>query len=355
MSETATSRTFTLIQREFQEYRNSFVWTPIGMAILLSLVMLGSVLLAGRITIVGDAMMQVVMNEDSSSGMNITIQIDDDDLAVVTEQEVVGTGWVIETEETTSEEDWNFSKEWKFNPSTNPKGAGSDGLDSGMSNLNLIPTVIHFLFLLALFFVTSNYLLGTLYDDRKDRSILFWRSMPVAAWEEVLTKLGTALFIVPWIFIALSMIAQIVMVLLMMLGMWKMGKEPFELVLGNIEFGTLFFNQVSGWILTALWIAPVYAWLMLASAFAKRSPFMLFVAPLIALVLIEELFLGTAYIRTAVANHVPHISDSGSAVGFYIHAPNWGSADYLSLLLGLVFTAAAVWLTIWLRKYRWDI
>ena len=353
MSETATSRTFTLIQREFQEYKNSFVWTPVVQAVLLSLVMLVSVMLAGRITIVGDAMMQVVMNEDSASGMNITIQIDDDDVAVTSEQEFIVEGWVIETEENTSDEDWNFSKEWKFNPSTNPKGPGN--IDSGMSNLNLIPTVIHFVFLLALFFVTANYLLGTLYDDRKDRSILFWRSMPVAAWEEVLTKLGVALFVAPWIFIALSMIVQISMVLLMMLGMWRMGKDPFELVLGNIEFGALFFNQVSGWILTAIWIAPVYAWLMLASAFAKRSPFMLSVAPLIVIVLVEELFLGTAFVRTAVANHVPHISDSGSAVGFYIHAPNWGSADYFSLLLGVVFTAAVIWLTIWLRKYRWDI
>ena len=353
MSETATSRTFTLIQREFQEYKNSFVWTPVVQAVLLSLVMLVSVMLAGRITIVGDAMMQVVMNEDSASGMNITIQIDDDDVAVTSEQEFIVEGWVIETEENTSDEDWNFSKEWKFNPSTNPKGP--ENIDSGMSNLNLIPTVIHFVFLLALFFVTANYLLGTLYDDRKDRSILFWRSMPVAAWEEVLTKLGVALFVAPWIFIALSMIVQISMVLLMMLGMWRMGKDPFELVLGNIEFGTLFFNQVSGWILTAFWVAPVYAWLLLASAFAKRSPFMLSVAPLIAIVLVEELFLGTAFVRTAVANHLPHISDSGSAVGFYIHAPNWGSANYLSLLLGVVFTAVAIWLTIWLRKYRWDI
>jgi len=354
MSDTATSRTFTLIQREFQEYKNSFVWTPIALAVLLSLVMLVSVMLAGRITILGDAMMQVVMNEDSASGMNITIQIDDDDVSVSTEQEVVVSDWVVEPEEGTSEEDWNFSKEWKFSPSTKPK-ADDNNVDTGMSNLNLIPTVIHFLFLLALLFVTSNYLLGTLYDDRKDRSILFWRSMPVAAWEEVLAKLGVALFVAPWVFIVLSMIAQLAMVLMMMLGMWRMGKDPFELVLGNIEFGALFFNQISGWILTAIWIAPVYAWLMLASAFAKRSPFMVSVAPILALVLVEELFLGSAYVRTAIGNHMPHISDTGSAVGFYIHAPNWGAADYMSMLLGVAFTAAVIWLTIWLRKYRWDI
>jgi hypothetical protein len=316
-------------------------------------------MLAGRITIVGDAMMQVVLNEDSASGMNITIQIDDDDVDVIKEKELmpnsesVGSGWVIETMQDTPEEEWNFSREWKFNPSVNPKVDGE--LHEDMSNLNLIPTVIHFLFLLALFFVTSNYLLGTLYDDRKDRSILFWRSMPVSAWEEVLAKLGVALFVAPWIFIAMSVIAQVIMVLLMMVGVWKMGKDPFELVIGNVEFGVLFFNQISGWILTAIWIAPVYAWLMLASAFAKRSPFMLSAAPVIGIVLVEELFLGTAYVRTAVANHLPHISDSGAAVGFYIHGPNWGSADYLSLLLGVVFTAVAMWAAIWLRKYRWEI
>ena len=72
------------------------------------------------------------------------------------------------------------------------------------------------------------------------------------------------------------------------------------------------------------------------------------------LILLEEFFLGTEMVRSAIGNHFPHASDS-SAIAFYMSGPNWGAVNYLSLVLGLAFTAIALWVVVYLRRYRWEI
>jgi len=59
-------------------------------------------------------------------------------------------------------------------------------------------------------------------------------------------------------------------------------------------------------------------------------------------------------IRSAIANHFPHATEN-SAIGFYIAGPDWGGVNYLSLGLGLLFTALALWGAVYLRRYRWEI
>jgi len=209
--------------------------------------------------------------------------------------------------------------------------------------------------LLVLIIITVNYLLSSLYNDRKDRSILFWRSMPVSEWEEVLVRLGVALVVAPAVYIAVSLLTQVIFILLAMLLVWRMDMDPFETVLNNIRYGDLLLQQVGGWLLTALWVAPVYAYLMLASAWAKRSPFLAAIAPVLALIFIEGLVLGTDYVGTAIKNHVPHYIGGESVVGFYFSNAFWAQIDYVSLLSGLVFAVGAVVASVYLRRYRFEI
>ncbi len=347
MASSQSSRVFTLVQREIQESKNSLVWTPVAIAVGLTLIMLVSVLLANRVSIMGDAMMQVLLDEGSTSGMNITIHIDDNG------ESEVQTYTIEHTEESADEEDWNFSKEWTFKPESGKDR--SDSLDEKFESLNPMLNMLHNLLILVLILVTMNYLMAALYQDRKDRSILFWKSMPVSEWEEVLSKLAVAMIVAPIIYIAASILTQLVYVVLAMLMVVRMDMDPFQLILGHIDFGSLFFNQVSGWILSALWLAPLYAWILLASAAAKRSPFMLAFAPVVGLVIIEEVFLGSEYVSTFVAHHVPHYVDEGNAVGFYLYGPDWSAINYPHLLGGLVFAALALWGAVYLRRYRFEI
>ena len=64
--------------------------------------------------------------------------------------------------------------------------------------------------------------------------------MPVSEWEEVLSKLGVALFVGPLIYIGISIVTQLAYVLLVMLLASRMGMEPFDLILDKVEFGSLF-------------------------------------------------------------------------------------------------------------------
>ncbi|MBT4519849.1 MAG: hypothetical protein HOC23_07570 [Halieaceae bacterium] len=361
MASSQPNRAFTLVQREMQEYRNSLFWTPIVIAGCLTLVMLLSVLLANRITVMGDAMMQVLMDESAGDGLAITIQIDEEngtDDRVDTEPD----SYTITTDPgPANEEDWSFSRQWKFQPKPGarqkpPTADYDSGDDERIGSLNPMLNMLHNFLILTLLIVSTNYLLGSLFADRKDRSILFWKSMPVSEWEEILAKFGMAMVVAPIVFIAVSMIAQLASILLAMLMIWRLDMNPYEVILANIEFGPLFLNQIGGWILTMLWLAPFYAWLLLASAAAKRSPFMIAVAPIIGLIVVEQIFMGTTHLATALGNHLPHYYEEDvSSVGFYLHGPVWSAIDYTGLGLGLLVSALALLGCFYLRRYRFEL
>jgi ABC-2 type transport system permease protein len=402
MSTTATNRFVTLLRRELREYRNSLFWTPVITAVLLGLVMLVSVLLANRISIVGQTILDALM-ADRGNSVNISVSVGDDgereitviDIAGVDPEylppkdmqidirSVDGSGEAVSSstqiaferapnappaapvpprsyrviaDPNSPDELWNFSREWSFNPQPREKDVDGSFNDIDMDGreLNVILSVVHAILVLILLLTSVNYLLDSLYSDRKDRSILFWRSMPVGEWEIVLSKLATALVVAPLIYIAISLLLQLAWVLLMMLLVWRMDESPFEVVVQNIDFVALMLDPISGWIMTALLIAPTYAWLLCASALAKRSPFLMAITPVIALFVVEAVFLGSEHWGNAVQNHLPHATDS-SAVGFYLFGPNWMSVDLLSVGAGLLFTVAALSAAVWLRRHRWEL
>ena len=79
------------------------------------------------------------------------------------------------------------------------------------------------------------------------------------------------------------------------------------------------------------------------------------IAPILALMFIESLTLGTDYVLTAVKNHVPHYIGGESVMGFYFDNEFWAQIDFFSLLLGLVFAAIAIVAAVYLRRYRFEI
>jgi ABC-2 type transport system permease protein len=369
MSDRFVTRWFALVERELQEYRMSLVWTPLVLAGSLAVLMLAGVLLANQFSHLGQVMLQAVMQEESSDGLNLRIGVSVNDegnrVAVVTAETDAGAATLEgplredyrkeAAPELAKEELWDFSTDWTFSP-TDPARAADSGLEAPpIDSLNPLLQVVHVFMLIVLLFVSFNYLLGCLYDDRKDRSILFWRSMPVSARDEVLAKLAVVLLVAPLIFIAASVLAQLAAVLLAMLLVLRMDMDPFAVVLGNIQFGRLLLDQLGGWLLTALWVLPVYAWLLLASAGARRSPFMLAVVPVVTLLVLEAWLLGSGHFGAAVKNHFPHLNSTGNSVGFYLLGPDWGNQDYLGLVLGLLTGLILLAATVWLRRNRWEL
>jgi ABC-2 type transport system permease protein len=118
-------------------------------------------------------------------------------------------------------------------------------------------------------FLTLYYCTACLFSDRKSRDILFWRSMPVSEHFNVLTKLVVAALCVPLLTLLMNALTNIVLLLVVCiwLGDWAQfttGLQALPL-LGNYLFGSIGLVPL---------ILPVFAWAMLASAYAKKSPFL---------------------------------------------------------------------------------
>jgi len=341
-----------LLRREIQEYRNSFLITPLAVAGILIVCMLASVLLANRISVAGDSIIEILSDQHTRSGMNITISIDDDD---VTHDYVINQDAV---EDNAESEDWNFSREWTFNPQRREKVAEDSHLVMG--SLNPVLNALHCLFLAILLATSVNYLLGTFYQDRRDSSVLFWKSLPVSEGQEVAAKIATVSIAAPIIYLAISMVTQLASLVLAMLITWRLEMNPVETILGNVDFLALFRGQISGMLIWIAWTAPLYAWLLLCSSAARRSPLMLALGVPVALIVLEELFIGSQYLSDAFSNHIPHVllgdgSTGGSSLGFYFYEPQWLSLDYLGMLLGLLVAAVFLWGAAWFRKHRFEM
>ena len=118
------------------------------------------------------------------------------------------------------------------------------------------------------------YLLGCLYDERKDRSVLFWKSLPVSDRDTVLSKLATALVVGPLLASLIGIATMIGFGLVLSLFILLNGANPFTLYWGQLDFFRLV-GTMLGWIpLYALWALPTAGWLMLCSAWAKSKPFL---------------------------------------------------------------------------------
>jgi len=337
-----------LLRRELQEYRNSLLLAPVVVAGSFVLLLLVSVLLTNSLTIVGSSMVEILGDESSSHGINITVSID---------KELPVPDYIVEKDdggEDASGSEWNFGRDWTFNPE--PRAKELKEAPGATRPINTVLNGLHWFFLLILLATSINYLLGTLYQDRRDGSILFWKSMPVDEKSEIVAKLITVCVLAPAVYMLASIFAQLCSVLLSMLAVWRMDLSPVEVVLDNIDVPDLLGAQLGGILIWVLWTLPLYAWLLLCSAAAKRSPIMLAVAIPLALVVMEQLFLGSDHLSSAIAAHVRSVaSDEANSLGFYFAPPDWRSLDYAGMIAGLLLATLFLYAAARLRQFRLEV
>ena len=152
--------------------------------------------------------------------------------------------------------------------------ASPDDLRQMGEAINGITLMSAFWPLVVFGFVVFFYLLGSLYDERKDRSVLFWKSMPVSDGLTVLSKVLTALVVAPVIASVIALAVMLVFGLIISLFIALNGANPFTLYWANLEPLKLI-GSVFGWLpVYAIWALPTAGWLMLCSAWAKSKPFL---------------------------------------------------------------------------------
>jgi len=134
-------------------------------------------------------------------------------------------------------------------------------------------------FTLVLAFVVFFYLLGALYDDRKDRSILFWKSLPASDTLTIASKLLAAMVLAPLIFWVVFILTQIVMGIIASIMVLSVGENPWTLFLSVVNPFEAWFILLVSYLASSIWFLPIYGWLLLVSSFAPRIPLLFAVLP----------------------------------------------------------------------------
>jgi ABC-2 type transport system permease protein len=209
------------------------------------------------------------------------------------------------------------------------------------------------------------YLLDCLYAERKDRSILFWKSLPVSDTKTVAAKLVVALVLVPALVLVLAVLLQPVMGAIAWIRFPELREYYGSFVSGLQAAPYLVVASVFG----LLWYLPLATYLMLASVLAKRTPIMYAVIPPLALIIGENVLFetgghpvfGVGHVQRFVldrlfpwGSRVEHLLVDG-APGFKTVGGDWWVLfQDPKLWLGLVAAAGMMYLVVRLRRYRDD-
>lgn len=145
------------------------------------------------------------------------------------------------------------------------------------------------------FLVSIFYSIEALHGERRDRSILFWKSLPVSDFTVVLSKMMIPFLIVPVITVALTIVTHVLMLLLNIVIL-QVGGVSLTLLWTNLSLSTMWMMMLYHMlVLHGLWFAPAYSWMLLASAWARRAAFLWAVLPLIAVGVFEKIAFNTSY------------------------------------------------------------
>ncbi len=253
-------------------------------------------------------------------------------------------------------------------------GASNVGERERAAAISAIAMAVSTLFLMAMGVLTFFYLLDTLYTERKDKSILFWRSLPVTDAETVISKLLTAVVAIP--LITFAVVAVTHLLVLGISGIWLGGRggDAMHLIWSAAPLGANWLATLILFLAVPLWFLPLAGWFLFVSAWTKRSPFLVATLPLILLPMLERILIGSTLFRDAIfvrSAKVPLFSaDAGDSFAFggaeHLHLAEDADVTLLAyidlsrflsdpgLWLGIVVGGLLVAAAVYVRRYRDD-
>lgn len=220
--------------------------------------------------------------------------------------------------------------------------------------------IVAVMLIVTAFIVGFFYCLDALYGERRDRSILFWKSLPVSDLTTILSKAIIPLAILPAIIFVVITVTQLIMLLISSVVLVPSGLAGTSWANFNLlrESVVLFY----GLIVIALWHAPIYGWALLISGIARRATFLWAVLPPLALGIFEKITFNTSYVTSMLKNRVFGAGDT--AFDFEMHRSISVDLGQLTpgrflvtsgLWIGLIVAALFVVAAVRLRRYRGPI
>lgn len=240
--------------------------------------------------------------------------------------------------------------------------------------VSLALTGIAFAISLVMNITVFFYALDALQGERKDKSVLFWKSMPVSDTTTVLSKVFTALVVSGAVVVVVTLVTQIA-VLLLATVILMIGGASSGAIWGNLQLIQVTISNIYAQIAMALWYAPWVAWLLLVSAWAKRVTILWAVFVPIGVAVFERVAIGTHYVRDMLAYRLQDglktaftpagertaeviIGGKGQVDGNIAIPGSLDSLDPVGFLsnpwlwVGLVVAAGLIAAAIWMRRYR---
>src|SRR6266700_24390 len=210
----------------------------------------------------------------------------------------------------------------------------------------------------TVFIVGVFYCLDALHGERRDRSILFWKSLPVSDLTTLLSKATIPLIVLPLVALAIIVTTQVVMLLWTSVLLMTHGMSPTS-TWTNFQLFQQSLILLYGLAAIALWHAPIYGWALLVSGWARRATFLCAVLPLLAIGFFEKITFGTSHFASMLKNRLMGFAPEAFAFNAHsIAGPQLTPMRYLStpcLWLGLICAVAFVVAAIRLRRYRGPI
>ncbi|HKS94255.1 MAG TPA: hypothetical protein VJS16_06305 [Gammaproteobacteria bacterium] len=232
------------------------------------------------------------------------------------------------------------------------------------------------IFNVVMLFMVWFYLMDSLYADRKDRSVLFWRSMPVSDTATVLSKLFTGMVTAPLFMFVLVVLAEIVAGIIFTIAAGIIGVNllhaafyPGTIILTWIVLAFALIQQ-------SLWLLPYWGWFLLCSAWAKKLVLAWAVLIPLGAILIELIVFRSHYLSDGILGHIGRgamlvggYAGSESQTGFHGDFQMFGQSGHSVYTFGSVahmFAVPEMWIgvgigiifilgTIWLRRHRAEI
>ncbi len=211
--------------------------------------------------------------------------------------------------------------------------------------------------------VTLFYCLSTLGNERRDRSILFWKSLPVSDTTTVLSKAFVPLVILPVVAFVMALATQLIMLSVGSVVLLASGRDA-SMLWSHWPFFKMALVLIYVLVISTLWYAPIIGWLLMVSSWARRVAFLWAFLPWLGLIIVERIALDSSN----VASFIGYRIRGWAELGLYFpkidkhHMPT--TMDPMVLLdparffaspglwLGLVAAAAFIAAAIWFRRMR---
>ena len=199
------------------------------------------------------------------------------------------------------------------------------------------------------------YCLGALYGERRDRSILFWKSLPVSNVTVVLSKAAIPFVVLPTVLFVTILATHLVMLGLGSAALATTGTNT-AMLWSSWPILKMSLVLIYALVVMTLWYAPIYGWLLLVSSWARSMAILWAVLPPLGLCIAERIAFDTSYLGRLLDYRLngfvhaafyfnPHSREIGDPLALltparFLSAPGL----WIGLVLGAAFLAGAIWL-----------